>query len=185
MAEIYKHYISDEQISKELWEYHDFSDARRKGASLDKCPGLPQPTETSALKGILGIPIHSSLFIIQRLSHKLALRRIQEWAAKGRIKTDEYSHEPKTCGFHHAYTHLGIAKLYQNDIEAAIKSLYASISIRPCPHSTSFGLSWALRNRLAEHSDAKDAIRKFDIIAKEFGGREWFRQEKQTANKAL
>ena len=178
MTELYRKYVSEKVMAEELKKYRDFDIALGEGTPIDECPDISRQHDISTAKTILGFAIHTMIFIVMRVSHMLRIRRMQELSAKLRIRTDELSYEPKTCGFHQAYTHLGIARLAQKDLDSAVRSLLTSISIYPCPHSVSFGLSWALRNRLKAYPEAEGAIEKFDVISRAFGGREWYRQHK-------
>ena len=103
--------------------------------------------------------------------------RAQERLAANSIRTDEHSPEPMSCGIHKAYTRYGLARLAQGDVVSAIQSLSYSTKVHPCLHTTTYGLSYALRNRLLSYAEAEEAIQLFDVIAWRFGGHEWYTQQ--------
>jgi hypothetical protein len=184
MAKIFVDYIADKVIIGELNQYHAYNKALRAGVPKSKRPILPQPTRAGAPRSLVGVVMHSTSSFLLALSEMLGIVRAQEWFAKKSITTDEHSSEPMSCGIHNAYTQYGLARLAQGDVISAIQSLSYSTKIHPCLHTTTYGLSYTLRNRLMSYAEAEDAIQLFDVIAWRFSGRDSY-MHKEKAEKTL
>jgi len=174
MARLFIDYIPDKVIISELKQYHAYNKARRAGVPKSERPTLPHPTITRMSRSLLGVALHSTNVILLSISEMLGMVRVQEWLARKIISTDEYSTVPMSCGIHKAYTRYGLARLAQNDVVSAIQSLSYSAKIHPCLHTTTYGLSNTLRNRLLAYAEAEDAIQLFDVIAWEFRGQKLY-----------
>ena len=180
MAKLFIDYVADKIIIGELRLYHAYEDALRRGIPENKRPPLPPPKALSTSDSLLGAALHSTLSILLSLSGMLGMVKAQEWLARNRITTDKYSSEPMSCGIHKAYTTYGLARLAQGDVVSAIQSLSYSTKVHPCLHSTTYGLSYTLRNRLLSYAEAEDAIQLFDIVAWRFSGQEWYRRQEDS-----
>jgi hypothetical protein len=176
MARLFVDYVPDKIIIKELKLYHAYDKALQSGVPQNERPLLPEPARMKMSRFLSGVVLHSANYILRGLSEMLGVVKAQEWLARNRITTDDYSSEPMSCGIHKSYTRYGLARLAQGDVVSAIQSLSYSTKIHPCLHSTTYGLSYALRNRLLSYAEAEDAIQLFDVIAWRFGGRERYRQ---------
>jgi hypothetical protein len=104
------------------------------------------------------------------VSEMLGMLSAQERLAASAIRDDDYSPEPMSCRIHRAYTLYGLARLARNDVVTAIQSLSYSAKIHPCFHTTRYGLSSTLRNRLVQYAEAEDAVTLYDTIAWRFKG---------------
>jgi len=176
MAKLFIDYVADKIIIGELRLYHAYENALRRGIPENERPPLPLPKKLDTSELLLGVALHSTLSILLRLSGMLGMVKAQEWLARNRITTDKYSSEPMSCGIHKAYTTYGLARLAQGDVVSAIQSLSYSTKVHPCLHSTTYGLSYTLRNRLLSYAEAEDAIQLFDVVAWRFSGQEWYRR---------
>jgi hypothetical protein len=135
----------------------------------------------SILGLIGGFLLHSTLFIITLLAKKLHLWTLVSSCAKLRIKTDKLSAEPIQCGLNKAYTNLGLAKLHQKDIYSAIEALHMSSRVWPCPHNTTFGLSYELVKQLKNIPEAYNTVEEYKEIASAFTkSMDKYLQEKNT-----
>jgi hypothetical protein len=180
MAKLFIDYVADKIIIRELRLYHAYENALRRGVPEHERPPLPQPKKMETSDSLLGVVLHSTIYILLSLSEMLGMVKAQEWLARNRITTDKYSPEPMSCGIHKAYTTYGLARLAQGDVVSAIQSLSYSTKVHPCHHSTTYGLSYTLRNRLLSCAEAGDAIQLFDLVAWRFSGQEWYRQQKDS-----
>jgi len=174
MARLFVDYVPDKIIIAELKLYHAYDKALRSGVPQNERPLLPRPTRIATSRLLLGRVLHVTHYMLQGLSQMLGMVKAQEWLARNRITTDDYSSEPMSCGIHKSYTTYGLARLVQGDVVSAIQSLSYSTKIHPCAHSTTYGLSYALRNRLRSYPEAEDAIQLFDTVAWRFSGQEWY-----------
>jgi hypothetical protein len=178
MARLFIDYIPDKVIISELKQYHAYNKALRAGVPKRERPSLPHPTQTRMSRSLVGVALHSTNLMLLSISEMLGMVRAQEWFARNSIRTDEYSTEPMSCGVHKAYTRYGLARLAQNDVISAIQSLSYSAKIHPCLHTTTYGLSNTLRNRLMAYAEAEDAVQLFDVIAWEFRGQKLYMPQK-------
>jgi hypothetical protein len=178
MAKLFIDYVSDKIIIEELKQCHAYNIALRDGVQKSERPILPQPAKIRTSRSLLGAMLYSVNSILLSLSEMLGMVRAQEWLARNSIKTDDYSSEPMSCGIHKAYTKYGLARLAQNDVVSAIQSMSYSAKIHPCLHTTTTGLSYALRNSLLSYAEAEDAIQLFDVIAWRFSGQKLYIQQK-------
>ncbi len=174
MAEIFVDYVPSRTILKEINQYRAYEKAFRIGIPNNKKQHHPQLKELKTSKLLLGKIIHSTNYILLRLSKVFGMVKAQEWLARNRIRTDEYSSEPMSCGIHCAYTKYGLACLAQGDVTLAIQSLIYSLKIHPCPHLMSYGLLYALRNKLVSYTEAEEAIQLFDEAAYSFSWKKWY-----------
>ncbi|MFC1656984.1 hypothetical protein ACFL2P_00215 [Candidatus Moduliflexota bacterium] len=172
-------YVPDKVIIEELKLCHAYNKALRRGVPKRERPRLPRPTKQKTSKLLLGVVLHSTNYILLGLSEMIGFLKGQEWLARKRITTDEFSSEPMSCGIHNAYTKYGIACLAQGNVTLAIQSLIYSIKIHPCPHSTLYGLSYVLRSKLLTYTEAEEAIQLFDVVARRFSEREWHSQQEK------
>lgn len=182
MAQLFVDYVPELIIIEELKLYHAYHKALQSGVPKSERPILPQPTKIRTSRLFLGAVLHSTNYLLQGFSEMLGIVIAQGWLARNRIRTDEYSSEPMSCGIHRSYTKYGLARLAQGDVISAIQSLSYSTKIHPCHHLTTYGLSYALRNRLLPYAEAEEAIRLFDAVAWRFSGQYWHRLQ---ADKAL
>lgn len=114
------------------------------------------------------VTLHSTLYAIRIIAKKLALWPIVGFCAYLRIKTDQWSFEPRQCGYNDAYTILGLYRLRQKNIQGAIEALNESWRVWPCPHNSSFGLKRALADQLERHEEARTSVIEYNEIAKYF-----------------
>lgn len=177
MARLFVDYVPGNIVFEELKLCHAYRMALQKGVPKGERPALPQPAKTGRARMLLGAVLHSANYILQGLSEVLGIVKAQEWLARNRIRTDEYSFRPMSCGIHKSYTKYGLARLAQGDVVSAIQSLSYSTKIHPCLHLTTYGLSYALRNRLLPYEEAEEAIKLFDVAAWRFSGQYWHRME--------
>jgi hypothetical protein len=173
MAELFTDYIHSRTIIEELNQYREYEKALRSGIPKSERPPRPRRKKLKTSKLLLGKIIHSANYMLLSLSKVLGTVRAQEWLAKNRIRTDEYSSQPMSRGIHYAYTEYGLARLAQGDVTSAIQSLSYSTKIHPCPHSISYGFIYALRNKLASYAEAEEAIQLFDEAAYSFNRCKW------------
>jgi hypothetical protein len=176
MARIFVDYVPDKIIIEELRQYHAYEKALRRGIPEDERPVLPQPEKVRTSRLFLGVLIHSANYLLLRLSKMLGAVKAQERLAGSRIRTDEYSSEPMSCGIHRAYTAYGLARLAQDDVPLAIQSMIYSVKVHPCSHTVTYGLSYALRNELVSRDEAGEAVYLFDVVATRYGGQEWYKR---------
>jgi len=177
MTKLFVDYVPDKIIIEELKLYNAYNKALRIGVPKRERPSLPRPTKQKTSLLLLGAVLHSTIYILLSLSEMLGFVKVQEWLARNRITTDEFSSEPMSCGIHNAYTKYGIACLTHGNVTLAIQSLIYSIKIHPCLHSTLYGLSYVLRNKLMTYTEAEEAIQLFDVVARRFSEREWHNQQ--------
>ena len=104
MARIFVDYVPDKIIIKELRQFHAYEKALRSGIPKNERPALPQPEKISTPRLFLGVLIHSTSYLLLGLSKMLGVVKAQEWLARNRMRTDEYSSEPMSGGIHNAYT---------------------------------------------------------------------------------
>jgi len=177
MTRIFVDYVPDKIIIGELAQFHAYEKALRSGMPKNERPTIPQPKKVRAPKLFLGVSTHLTSYLLLSLSKMLGMVKAQEWLARNRIGTDEYSSEPMSCGIHNAYTEYGLARLARGDVPLAIQSMIYSIKIHPCPHTIKYGLSYALRNKLVSYIEAEEAIQLFDVVARRFSGQKWYGQQ--------
>ena len=179
MAKLFVDYIPDRKIIEALEQYHAYGNALRSGIPLNERPPLPRSAETKKSRLLPGAVLHLTSKLLLKLSGMLGMVKAQERLAGNLIRTDDYSKEPMSCDLHNAYTRYGLSCLAHGDVTLAIQSLVYSAKIRPCPHTISFGLSSSLRNRLLPYDEAEEAIQLYDVVARRFSGREWYRHPEE------
>lgn len=159
------------QILAECAAFRAFRAAYQRGARGAQLPLLPRATIASPLKVFLvSTLLHSLLRVLEALTATLGLGPLARWLVGLRIRTDHLSWEPGACGLHQAHTRLGVIQARSGDLDRAIESLERSWHVHPCPHTTSaYGLMRSLRNTLAEHEAAAEAVAEFDAMARAFG----------------
>jgi hypothetical protein len=177
MTRIFVDYVPDKVIVRELKQFHAYEEALRNGIAKNERPALPRPPKARTSKSLLGAILYLTSCLLLSPSRMLGMVKAQEWLARNRIGTDEYSSEPMSCGIHNAYTEYGLARLTQGDVTLAIQSMIYSIKIHPCHHTVTYGLSYALRNKLKSYTEAEEAIRLFDEVARRYSGQEWYRHQ--------
>jgi len=172
--------ILPETIIGECRVYREWQQLYLRKDGSHKEIELPKLKNTPDLRGLYGLLLHSILAVLRSAAIFLSSYRISQWASWKRIETDGLSFEPEACGMHSAFTNIGLARLKLRDLEGAIQSLKASCRVRPCPHTTSFGLHRSLRNELARYSEAKKAVEEYDSFAREFGGKRYLDSLRQS-----
>ena len=126
MARIFVDYVPDKIIIKELKLCHAYDEALRNGVPAHERPALPLQPKSAASKRLAGTALHLTNYIFLNLSEMLGLVNAVKWLAGSRIRTDEYSAEPMSCGLHSAYTKYGLACLARGEVTLAIQSLIYS-----------------------------------------------------------
>ena len=174
MARLFVDYVPDKTIISELKLCHAYYKALRTGVPKSERPLLPQTAPTKMPRSLTGAVRYSANSALLGIAETLGIVGAQEWFAKNCILIDEYSPEPMSCGIHKAYTKYGLARLAQNDVVSAIQSLVYSAKIHPCLHTTKYGLSYRLRNKLLPFAEAEDAVKLFDVIAWRFSGQKMY-----------
>lgn len=166
--------ISDEVILAECRIYKHWEPLYLKRDGSHKEIELPKFVDTTDLRGLGGFFLHGVLAVVRSTASLFRFYGIQERTSWKRIETDCFSFEPEACGMHSAFTHIGLARLGRKDLEGAIQSLSASCRVRPCPHTSSFGLYRSLRNALYSYTEAREAVAEYDSFAREFGGKRYW-----------
>ena len=164
--------LNEQDILPELKQYQKVQQdyLSGKAAAEEEWPRLPENKDAPKKPSfcILGMLIHSILFVSIELSSLFRIKSFVVFFTKLRIATDKYSFEPVSCGYNYAYTKLGLVLLSQNDISGAINCLDASWRVHPCAHNTSYGLKRALVSKLKGYPEAQIVVDQYLSISKQF-----------------
>jgi hypothetical protein len=160
-----QHELSEREVIDEIAQFaqhmRDFFDGKRDA----------EPAKGSPWWALADLLVHPVLAVLTMVARPARAYRALALLARVRIATDRLSYEPRSCGLNGAYTNLGLARLGQNDVAAALVCLDASWRVHPCPHNTSFGLRQRLATALQPYLEARPLRERYARMSAEFVSR--------------